>query len=764
MHEGPPEKLAALLERLKLTPRRQLQAMRRHARRLARDLPLFESVWIDALAQARLLTPFQAAEINAGRGERLRVGPYVLQRRLASSAYLDCYAAQSIDARQRVRLAVSHGPHEPIAALHGRLQKLAERSKQLESRSLSPVRRVGVDDHSKRLWAASRHVSGRTAAEWMVHHGRFPPSLALEIARRTLEALVVLERAGLCHGDVCPSTLILTDRGEVVLTEPGLRGILRPVEGSIRADLGPEAYDCLAPERISAGLAPSTAGDTYAWGCLVWHLLAGRPPLPGGDTLAKLRAIQTLPIADVRRFAPDTPEPLAAAISACTRPEPSMRPQSLTQIVAMLGSSARAADSNLARGVRQGTGHAAGWRVSASRTRRSKSGPSRLAMAGPWVVAALALAWSATRLGAPEHERAGVEFCHLSAPGGSDADVATPSESPARPTNPPGGSLAPQLDAVEELVLDAEGPVRIDPTRFRPGQHIRGPSGQRALVAIPPTGWVVDREDLTFRDIDFVWGEDFPNSRGAETAEPCMIRVAAARAEFRGCSFQAGGNTSAFPAAICWSPDPDSSELALPSGRLRLKDSVFRRVGAAVDCRRDGATAIELTNVLHLGVGALVECRGPLEADDVLSLELANVTLRDAGPLLEYHFERIPESPGEVRLVAEGCAFASREGLALLSFAGPVAPDRLLDHLVWSGQGSLVSPRTPIAVWRQRDGRFDELDDARIPIAGLVRGEIAFAAPDATGPEASRLVRWQAPLRSGKAPGIAAPLLPKFRP
>ena len=40
----------------------QVTQMGRRVRRLARDLPQFESVWVDALAQARILTPFQAAE------------------------------------------------------------------------------------------------------------------------------------------------------------------------------------------------------------------------------------------------------------------------------------------------------------------------------------------------------------------------------------------------------------------------------------------------------------------------------------------------------------------------------------------------------------------------------------------------------------------------------------------------------------------------------------------------------------------------------
>ena len=134
-----------------------------------------------------------------------------------------------------------------------------------------------------------------------------------------LASLSELHQAGLCHGDVSTSSLILTDGGDVVLSLPGLRGILRPEEGYAQADLLPEAYDSLAPERISAGTPPDLRSDIYACGCVWWHLLCGRPPLAGGDSLSKLRAAEAGEICDPRRYAPDVPAPLAAAISACCR-------------------------------------------------------------------------------------------------------------------------------------------------------------------------------------------------------------------------------------------------------------------------------------------------------------------------------------------------------------------------------------------------------------------------------------------------------------
>ena len=72
MREPPPAQLAALLKHLGLATDRDLERVQAAVQRMAGDLPEFESVWIDALRQARVLTQFQAAEIHAGRGETLK--------------------------------------------------------------------------------------------------------------------------------------------------------------------------------------------------------------------------------------------------------------------------------------------------------------------------------------------------------------------------------------------------------------------------------------------------------------------------------------------------------------------------------------------------------------------------------------------------------------------------------------------------------------------------------------------------------------------
>ena len=105
MSDQPPAQLVDMLEQLGLATAAQVARMGRRTRRLARDLPRFESVWINELAQARILTPFQAAELNAGRGPALRIGPYVLCQRLLHPYYVPSYRARNVDSGQIVQLA-----------------------------------------------------------------------------------------------------------------------------------------------------------------------------------------------------------------------------------------------------------------------------------------------------------------------------------------------------------------------------------------------------------------------------------------------------------------------------------------------------------------------------------------------------------------------------------------------------------------------------------------------------------------------------------
>lgn len=742
MGNEPPRQLVDVLERLELASAGQVARVERRAARLARDLPRFESVWIDALVQTQLLTAYQAAELNAGRGEQLAVGPFVLAQPVAMLGYATCYEARRRGSRQTVQLVVAEVPSPLVSATEAQFQALAQRAELLRGLPLCPVEQTGYE--GERLWAASAYHPGRTALEWMVNHGRFPPELVLEMARQMLVGLERLERVGLWHGDLRASGVVLTAAGEVVLSPPGLRPILRPAEGVALADLAPEAYDYLAPERLTAGTPPTAASEIYACGCLWWHLLAGRPPRSGGDSLAKLRAVQSGAIPAIDQFVPEMPPPLAAALTAALQRDPRQRPESFQQLRAVLGPPTPLGQKMLVRGLRRRGEPADRWAAPVGTERRGSQAVLVWAVIGGCLVMAAVLGWSMRKAARP--------------PASAERAVTATSSSPPVSLSPSSAndqshsSGEPAME-VPRLTLPG-GAVALEAAALRPGQTVAGMPDARPLLVIPADGLVLAQENLTFENVDFVWRAPAGASRGDAAAT--MLHVRAARIAFRGCSFRAARPDGPLPIAIQWSgpPETPSAELALPSGELCLVDCVFRYVAVGVDCPLRGAWALDASNTLYLGEGPWLQFPRWPAVEEPIVLRLSGVTLRGCGPLLETPGEPGGRGAGRLTVRAAGCVLAPAPAAALLHLTGAAAPPPGLAGLEWSGQGSLVTPETLIADWQDPQGVRQPLEDRAIAIAGLVRSTVEFAGPLDTGPAGSQVVRWQGPLQSANAPGI----------
>lgn len=767
MRAEPSAELIELLERLGLAGAKQVRRSGRRAAKLARDLPLFESVWVDALAQSRILTPLQAAEINAGRGDRLAVGPFTLCRSLGSPGYADSYHARRRGTSEPARVTLVRAPSQRTAQLLQAFEQLARMSPQIPAVSFAPVFEAGC--HEERIWLAGPHVEGRTVAEWLVTNGRFPAEAVLEIARQMAAALAALEPLGVKHGDLGTAGIVLSGRGDVVMPQPGVRPILRPEEGFGNADLLPQAYDYLAPERIENGGLPTAASEIYACGCLWWHLLTGRPPLAGGNALIKLQAAQREEIPDVRRWAPDAPAPLVAAISAAVQRDPTLRPNSMARLAAMLGPATNAGRVLLRRCVNRPLREPILWATPARAMRRWQQQSLWLSMAGGCLIAASAVGWSLWQAGSPE--RAG-KTLGKSPTAADRGPQRMPASRALETAIPPSGAqqepvqlashesetsaihrgLSPHAADGDDLVLPSNSPVAVDPRQIRPGQTVRGEAGERPMVVVPDSGMILTSEKVRFENIDFVW----ETSGAAGTKPKAIIHLQASRAEFRGCSFQSARPEAPLPAAIAWTypVDPGEAELSLPSGEISMADCLLRNVSSGLVLQTRSALAITLDNVLFLGRGAMLALDQYPRVDEPFVVRMAGVTLRDSGPLIRCSCD-FKSQPGTISIITDRCALAPAGRTALVTFAASQVPDVFLKSIQWSGQGSLVSPAATVVCWQTPDGRNHPLDDSGLAIAGLVRGEIEFAGPVDAGPTAHRAVRWQAPLQSAEEPGIS---------
>jgi len=751
MHGEPPQTLIDLLTRLNLATAAQVRAVAPRVRRLAGDLPDFESVWVDALQQARLITPMQASEINAGRGDELICGPYVLGTRLAGPHFAACYAARHLETNRTAGLYLIDRPQRSAAQAVRELGHLIEQLQPVRGPLSGAIDDVGLRGAS--VWVATAAVEGVTALEWMAENGRLPPLIALHVAREMLSRLLELERIGVVHGDLSAAGLLIDRAGQVQLPLAGVRGVVRPHEGYSFADLPPEGYDYLAPERIAAGTPPNMASDIYACGCLWWHLLTGRPPFAGGSSLSKLKAVHAARVIDVRQLAPEVPEPLALAISACLAREPQARPRSFQDLAAMLGSPSRGARGQIADCIGQlRRVWESSRRVKKRMAKPSTKRPMTVASAAGMACMLVAVAWW---MGRPE-SRAEVAVTTdtptavaVDTTPRDNAGATVDREKTIRdPAFTPAAAVEPVATAPADLVLPGDKPLKLTELDVKPGQRVRGRAGKRPRVSLARGGLHIAAEDVCFESVDFVWD--------AEAAGPgaAMLTIDVDAVEFVGCSFSS--QSARPPVALAWR---GAAESAGVERRLVARDCVFRGLAAVVECPADGSRRVDLANSLCIAAGPIVRLRGIVPEGETLAVALDHVTTRGDCSVLEYRYGRMDAPPGGVAITVDSSALVTNPRGGLLVFAGAQSPEVLIRCVEWTGTGSLVTPETAMGVWRSRAEQQQPWAEEELDVGGLVRSAVEFAGPADGPPAASRITRWQAPLQSLDPPGANTQVL-----
>ena len=151
------------------------------------------------------------------------------------------------------------------SAFAGRLAEQAQAISRINHPGIVAVHQVDAADG--RAYIAMEHVAGLNLAQWLSVTPLPPQAALLQVMDQVLEALESAHHAGVRHGDLKLTNVLITSAGLVKLTDFGLAR----TEGRAGALAG------VAPE-YQAGRLIDHRVDIYAAGAILYRMLVGRDP------------------------------------------------------------------------------------------------------------------------------------------------------------------------------------------------------------------------------------------------------------------------------------------------------------------------------------------------------------------------------------------------------------------------------------------------------------------------------------------------------
>jgi Tol biopolymer transport system component/tRNA A-37 threonylcarbamoyl transferase component Bud32 len=247
-----------------------------------------------------------------------RLGPYEIIAPLGAGGMGEVYRARDTRLDRTVAIKVLTGALAADSESRQRFEHEARVIAALNDPHICTIHDVGR--HGDLDYLVLEYLEGETLADRLRRSPRLPVDAALAIAIQIGDALDRAHRAGIVHRDLKPGNVMLVGRGgpssspDVKLLDFGLAArtaIARPqaLDASLLATIAPSlpatqppaqttssgfagTVQYMAPEQLD-GDAGDHRADIFAFGCVLYEMLAGRKAFEGASVVTVIAAIMS---------------------------------------------------------------------------------------------------------------------------------------------------------------------------------------------------------------------------------------------------------------------------------------------------------------------------------------------------------------------------------------------------------------------------------------------------------------------------------------
>ncbi|MFJ7168993.1 protein kinase [Streptomyces globosus] len=272
-----------------------------------------------------------------GAGGLVGDGRYRLTHRLGRGGMAEVFAAEDVRLGRTVAVKLLRADLAEDPVSKARFTREAQSVAGLNHHAVVAVYDSGEDKVGANTvpYIVMELVEGRTIRDLLLSSGEPPgPEQALIIVSGVLEALAYSHQHGIVHRDIKPANVIITGAGAVKVMDFGIARALHGAQSTMTQTgmvMGTPQY--LSPEQ-ALGKAVDHRSDLYATGCLLYELLALRPPFTGETPLSVVyQHVQDAPVPPSQLpDGPDIPQELDGLVMRALAKDPDDRFQSAEEM------------------------------------------------------------------------------------------------------------------------------------------------------------------------------------------------------------------------------------------------------------------------------------------------------------------------------------------------------------------------------------------------------------------------------------------------
>ncbi|MDO9005565.1 MAG: protein kinase [Aquabacterium sp.] len=252
-----------------------------------------------------------------------------LQRQVALKEYMP----SSLAARSNTTATVSVKSERHLETFQAGLKSFVNEARllaQFDHPSLVKVYRFW-EGHGT-AYMVMPYYEGPTLKRALAELGRPPTEAELKAwLRPLLDALEVMHAAHCFHRDIAPDNILLTATGPLLLDFGAARRVIGDMTHALTVVLKPGYAPIEQYGEESSSMPQGAWTDLYALACVVYYAVTGKAPMSSVD---RLMADKLKPLREVAagRYS----EHFLNAMDACLAVRPHERPQSVTQLRALI--------------------------------------------------------------------------------------------------------------------------------------------------------------------------------------------------------------------------------------------------------------------------------------------------------------------------------------------------------------------------------------------------------------------------------------------